>query len=66
MDLQVGAKLQGVGKHHQWQAIKTDATQKLDESNKFTVKMQGTLAPYTGDLFMSSLNTLTTPSNTRG
>ena len=42
------------------------ASEKLDESNKFTVKMQGTLAPYTGDLFMASLNTLTTPSNTAG
>ena len=42
------------------------ASAKLDESNKFTVKMQGTLSPYTGDLFMASLNTLTTPSNTAG
>ena len=46
-----------------WQNTASD---KLDESNKFTVKMQGTLSPYTGDLFMASLNTLTTPSNTPG
>jgi hypothetical protein len=42
------------------------ATNKLDESNKYTVKMQGSLAAYTGDLFMAGLNTLTTPSNTAG
>lgn len=39
---------------------------KLDESNKYTVKMQGTLAPYTGDQFMANLNTVTTPSTTPG
>jgi hypothetical protein len=44
----------------------TTATNKLDESNKYTVKMQGTLAPYTGDSFMGSLNTLTTASTTAG
>lgn len=42
------------------------ASNKLDESNKYTVKMQGTLMPDTQDLFMSTLNTLTTPSNTAG
>lgn len=42
------------------------STTKMDESHKYTVKMQGTLSPYTGDLFMSSLNTLTTPSTTVG
>ena len=41
-------------------------TEKLDESNKYTVKLQGTAAPYTGDQFMASLNTLTTPSTTAG
>lgn len=41
-------------------------TEKLEESSKYTVKMEGTLSPYTNDLFMSSLNTLTTPSNTAG
>lgn len=39
---------------------------KLDESNKYTVKMQGNLSPRTGDLFMSNLNALITPSNTIG
>jgi hypothetical protein len=39
---------------------------KLDESNKYTLKMQGTLMPYTNDQFMASLNALTTPSNTAG
>lgn len=42
------------------------ASEKLDESNKYTVKMQGTLAPYTGDQFMASINALTTPSTTAG
>ena len=45
---------------------KQTSTNKLDESNKYTVKMQGTLSSYTGDPFMGSLNTLTTPSNTPG
>ena len=47
-------------------ATQSTASDKLDESNKYTVRMQGTLADYTGDLFMASLNTLTTPSNTPG
>jgi hypothetical protein len=42
------------------------ANEKLDESNKYAVKMEGVLAPYTGDQFMGSLNTLTTPSTTAG
>jgi hypothetical protein len=42
------------------------ATSKYDESHKYTVKMQGTILPYTNDLFMGTLNTLTTPSNTAG
>ena len=42
------------------------ATSKYEESHKYTVKLQGTMSPYTNDLFMSSLNTLTTPSNTAG
>jgi hypothetical protein len=42
------------------------ATTKLTESNKYTVKMQGTLAPYTNDQFMANLNTVTTPSTTPG
>jgi hypothetical protein len=39
---------------------------KLDESNKYTLKMQGTLMPYTNDLYMASLNALTTASTTTG
>jgi hypothetical protein len=42
------------------------ASLKLDESNKYTVKMEGALAPYTGDQFMANLNTVTTPSTTPG
>jgi hypothetical protein len=42
------------------------ATNKYDESHKYTIKLQGSLSPYTNDLYMSSLNTLTTPSNTAG
>jgi hypothetical protein len=42
------------------------ASTKLDESNKYTVKLEGTLAPYTGDMFMANLNTETTPSTTPG
>jgi hypothetical protein len=42
------------------------ASIKLDESNKYTVKMQGTLSPYTNDQFMANLNTVTTPSTTPG
>ncbi len=38
----------------------------VQESYKYTVKMEGTLGPFTGDLFMASLNTLTTPSTTVG
>jgi len=42
------------------------ATDKLEETKKYTFKLQGTLSPYTGDQFMASLNTLTTPSSTPG
>lgn len=42
------------------------ASNKLDQSNKYTVKLQGTLSPYTNDQFMSALNALTTPSMTAG
>lgn len=42
------------------------ASIKLDESFKYTVKMQGALAPYTGDQFMANLNTISTPSTTPG
>ena len=42
------------------------ASNKLDESNKYTVKLQGTLAPVTGDQFMATLNSVTTQSTTVG
>ena len=42
------------------------ASNKLDESNKYTVKLQGTLAPVTGDQFMANLNSTTTQSTTVG
>jgi hypothetical protein len=44
----------------------TIADNKLVEAHKYTVKMEGTFSPFTGDQFMASLNTLTTPSNTPG
>src|ERR1700744_3051852 len=42
------------------------ATEKMDESNKYTVRLEGATTPYTGDTFMASLNSLTTPSTTPG
>jgi hypothetical protein len=44
----------------------TTSTNKLDELNRYTVKLQGSLAPVTGDQFMSSLNSITTQSTTAG
>lgn len=44
----------------------TTSSDKLDESTKYTVKLQGTLAPVTGDQFMSTLNSITTQSTTVG
>ena len=42
------------------------ASSKLDETNKYTVKMQGASAPVTGDQFMANLNSTTTQSTTVG
>ncbi|GLQ91517.1 beta strand repeat-containing protein [Dyella acidisoli] len=42
------------------------ATEKLDEGHKYTVKLEGTMAPYTGDSFMANLNSLSVPSATVG
>jgi len=42
----------------------TTSTNKLTETNTYVVKMEGSLAPTNGDLFMSNLNALTTPSTT--
>ena len=42
------------------------ASEKLDEGHKYTVRLEGAMAPYTGDTFMASLNSLTVASNTVG
>ena len=42
------------------------ATEKLDEGHKYTVKLDGAMAPFSGDTFMASLNSLTVPSTTVG
>ena len=42
------------------------ATNKLDELNKYSVRLEGALAPFTGDTFMASLNSLSVPSTTVG
>ena len=42
------------------------ATESLNESHKYTVKLDGAVAPYTGDSFMASLNSLSVPSSTVG
>ena len=39
---------------------------KLDEGKKYTVRLEGTMAPYTGDTFMASVNSLSVPSATVG
>lgn len=54
-----------------WQSTDNNTSQdtstlKFDESNKFTVKLQGTLAPITNDNYMSYINTLTNTQNTVG
>ena len=42
------------------------ATEKLDEGHKYTVRMEGTMAPYTGDGFMANLNSVSVASATVG
>jgi hypothetical protein len=42
------------------------ATEKLDEGHKYTVRMEGTMTPYTSDGFMANLNSLSVPSATVG
>jgi hypothetical protein len=42
------------------------ATEKLDEGHKYSVRMEGTMTPYTGDGFMANLNSLSVPSATVG
>jgi hypothetical protein len=65
-ELHVGAGISGYTSSLNGNAWNQTASEKLDESNKYTVRLQGTLAPYTGDQFMASLNTLTTPNTTAG
>ena len=42
------------------------ASNKFDESNRYTVKLQGASAPVTGDQFMAGLNSATAQSTTAG
>ncbi len=42
------------------------STEKLDELNRYVVRLDGAMAPYTGDLFMAGLNTATVPETTPG
>jgi hypothetical protein len=42
------------------------STDKADQSNKYVVRLDGAMAPFTNDQFMANLNTVTTPSNTAG
>jgi hypothetical protein len=62
----------GAGYEHTQTVVSNDSTtdqtasMKLDESYKYTVKMEGSMSPYTGDQFMANLNTVTTPSTTPG
>ena len=42
------------------------ASEKLDEGHKYSVKLDGAMAPFTNDTFMASLNSLTVASSTVG
>ncbi len=42
------------------------ASEKLDEGHKYTVRMEGTMTPFTGDSFMAGLNSLSVASTTVG
>jgi hypothetical protein len=43
-----------------------NASHRQDESNKYTVRLEGAMMPYSGDTFMASLNSLSVASNTVG
>lgn len=43
-----------------------NASHRQDESNKYTVRLEGSMMPYSGDTFMASLNSLSVASNTVG
>jgi hypothetical protein len=54
---------------HSWgggDGSQTTSADKLDELNRYTVKLHGAPAPVTGDQFMSALNSVTTQSTTAG
>jgi hypothetical protein len=42
------------------------ATQRVDESNKYTVRLEGSMMPYTSDTFMAGLNSVAIASSTVG
>ena len=42
------------------------ASERLDEGHRYSVRLEGAMAPYSGDTFMASLNSLTTASTTVG
>ena len=42
------------------------ASHRQDQSNKYTVRLEGALMPYSGDSFMASLNALSVTSSTVG
>ena len=42
------------------------SSEKLDEQNRYVVRLEGAMAPYTGDPFMAGLNTASVPSTTPG
>lgn len=59
----------GGGYSHTWtdgEGSQITSSNKLDESTRYTVKLDGTQAPVTGDQFMANLNSATTPSTTAG
>jgi hypothetical protein len=43
-----------------------NASNRQDESNKYTVRLEGAMMPYSGDTFMASLNSQSVASNTVG
>ncbi len=59
----------GVGGSFAWSSgdgSQITASNKLDESNRYTVKLQGAPALVSGDQFMAGLNSVTTQSTTAG
>lgn len=48
------------------QTTQGTATQRLDESNKYTVRLEGAMMPYTSDTFMAGINSVSIASSTVG